>query len=278
MRMTRLTTWIGILTVAALLATPAAATTQTYMLTDAWGGTWADAEKSPANNQDDLMCWAGAAANVLEWTGWGKTAGMTNADEMFTYFQDHWTDAGGNMAYGWDWWFDGTNETQGVSGWSQVDVPGGGFYPTVNFGDYFHYDGTNAEADALADIDPYLRSGYGVGLAIVVETSSGLSGHAVTCWRFDYNDALAPTDPGYYTGIWITDSDDDKYDSTPEDELRHYGLTWTSGAWHLENYFGDYRIVEVQGLDQRPVPEPITMAGLTIGVGSLVRYVRRRCG
>jgi hypothetical protein len=100
-----------------------------YMLIDEWGGTWHDAEKSPTNSEDDLMCWAAAASNVLQWTGWGAVLGLDTADAIFDHFQDHWTDEGGLMEYGWDWWFDGTNPSQGWSGWSQVDVPGGGFHP-----------------------------------------------------------------------------------------------------------------------------------------------------
>jgi hypothetical protein len=252
----------------ALAAVPAAATTETYMLPDHWGGTWADAEKASDNTEDDLMCWAAAAANVLEWTGWGVTGGMTNTDEMFAYFQDHWTDEGGNMYYGWDWWFDGTNDQQGESGWAQVDVPGGGFYPSRNFLDYHRYDGTNAEADAMADIDAYLRAGCGVALAI-----DGPTAHAVTCWGFDYD----PATTDYYTGLWLTDSDDSKGGPAPRpDSLRHYGLQYTGGAWHLVGYGGDYRIIEVQGLERSPIPEPVTTVGLLLGGAALTAYSRRR--
>ncbi|HUU42822.1 MAG TPA: proprotein convertase P-domain-containing protein, partial [Planctomycetota bacterium] len=69
-------------------ATP---TGTSYLLTDFHGGTWSDTEKSPTNTEDDLMCWAAAASNVLEWTGWGETGGMTTSDQMFAYFQNHWT-------------------------------------------------------------------------------------------------------------------------------------------------------------------------------------------
>ena len=80
-----------------------------YLLFEHWGGTWSDAEKSPTNTEDDLMCWAAASSNVLAWTGWGQVGGMTNADQMFAYYQNHWTDEGGTMAFAWNWWFDGLN-------------------------------------------------------------------------------------------------------------------------------------------------------------------------
>ena len=249
----------------AMAAGPAAALT--YKLTDHHGGTWADAEKSSGNTEDDLMCWAATASNVLEWTGWGKTGGMTNTDQMFAYFQDHWTDEGGNAYYGWEWWFDGTNDSQGDPGWSQVDVAGGGFYPSLTFTDYYHWDPVNAEADAMADIDAYLHAGYGVGLSI---SAGGSIGHAVTCWGFDYDPNTAED---YYTGIWLTDSDDNM------NALRNYGLDYTGGEWHFVDYFGgdSYWITEVQGLEKNPIiPEPVTLAGLFLGIGSLAGYLRRR--
>jgi hypothetical protein len=65
------------------------------------GGTWHDAEKSPTNEEDDLMCWAAAASNILAWTGWGYPSGTSfaNEDDMFGYYQDHWTDQGGIMEF-----------------------------------------------------------------------------------------------------------------------------------------------------------------------------------
>ena len=116
-----------------------------YLMHENWGGSWVDAEKSPGNSEDDNMCWAAAGANVLAWTGWGRVDGMTTTDNMFSYFQDHWTDQAGQASYGWQWWFDGINQGPQSTAWSQVDVPGGGFYPEYNFYDYYHYNYTRAE-------------------------------------------------------------------------------------------------------------------------------------
>jgi hypothetical protein len=41
---------------------------ETYLLHEHWGGMWSDAEKSSINTEDDLMCWAAAASNILSWT------------------------------------------------------------------------------------------------------------------------------------------------------------------------------------------------------------------
>jgi hypothetical protein len=59
---------------------------ESYMLFEEWGGNWSDAEKSPSNTEDDNMCWAAAASNMLEWTGWGLVARLSDADAMFWLF------------------------------------------------------------------------------------------------------------------------------------------------------------------------------------------------
>ena len=56
-----------------------------YFVYDEWGGTFYDAEKSPTNTEDDLMCWAAAASNILTWTGWGFPTG---AAEIILHFGD----------------------------------------------------------------------------------------------------------------------------------------------------------------------------------------------
>ena len=228
-------------------ATP---TGSSYMLIDNHGGSWSDVEKSPVNTEDDLMCWAAAASNVLEWTGWGLVSGMTTTDQIFAYFLDHWTDVGGMMEYGWDWWFDGTNPSQGWAGWSQVDVPGGGFYPTEIFSNYYHHE--SSDSVTLNAIDQYLHAGYGVTLGLY-----GGGGHAITCWGYNYN----PADTDDYYGVWVTDSDDYKSQVSPPDMLRYYEVEYTSGQWYLQDYYGSgaWYIGEVQALEQNPddpTPDP----------------------
>jgi len=198
-----------------------------YMLHENWGGTWSDAEKSPYNSQDNNMCWAAAAANVLEWTGWGRVGGMTSTDEMFAYYQDHWTDQGGLMIYGWQWWFTGVNPSASWSGWSQVDVAGGAFHPSENHSSLYHHDSNRA--NAMSTIDTYLRSGYGTTIGIY-----GPGGHAVTVWGFTY-DADAPSE---YNGIYLTDSDDYKYHPKAPDRLRYYEVEYSDNRWFLQSYYG----------------------------------------
>jgi len=256
----------GLLMVAAGFVTAAPLN---YYLWNNSGGTWADAEKT-ATGTDDLMCWAAAASNILEWTGWGKVASMTNTDQMFNYYQNHWTDNGGMMKYGWNWWFSGTYSGpvgasldlpvgSAGSNWSQPDAPGGDFYPSQNFSAYFHESWGSLAS--LSTIDQYLRAGYGTTLAVYSPTM----GHALTVWGFQYD----PDNAGYYTGIYVTDSDDHT------DALRLYKITNSGGIWYLDNFYGTnntWAIKGVQALATAPlIPEPATLCLLGIGALSLIR-------
>jgi hypothetical protein len=232
----------------------------TYMLWDGWGGTWCDAEKRPPDDgvgnpsgdpgaRDDLLCWAAVTSNVLEWTGWGKVAGMTNCDQMFWYFQVHWSDDGGKGENGWHWWFDGTEPP---SDGSSVEVAGGNFWPAYTFTDYW---GEETDASkALEAIDNYLHSGSGVYLSV--------DGHAITCWGFSYD----PSCPDYYTGIYVTDSDDYKGYSPPApDMLRYYGVKYDgdNNDWCLQDYYGTSTswIHRVEKLQRFPNQVPVADAG-----------------
>lgn len=89
-----------------LAAAPASASD--YYLWDAIPGTtWHDVDKTVANTDDDNLCWAAACSNVLDWGGWDSGALDTEA-AMFEAFQNHWTDDGSYMSYGWDWYLNGT--------------------------------------------------------------------------------------------------------------------------------------------------------------------------
>lgn len=236
----------------------------TYLMYDHWGGTWSDANKNSVSTEDDLMCWAATAANMLSWTGWGYPTGQgfTDADSIFAYYQDHWTDAGGNMFYGIDWWFDGTNNVQGVPSWSQVDVPGGGFWPAYNVGDYYWL---SPDDDlAMSAIDVFLHAGYGVGLGLKRVVGGTSYGHAITCWGYDWDST------GNYLGIWVTDSDDNQNMASPPATLDYYQVASIGGQWYLQDYFGtdSWWITEVHGLERVPfAPVPLPAPILLFGSG-----------
>ena len=237
---------------------------------------WVDAEKSPLNNNSTNLCWAAAAANVLWYTGWGRTSNFHSTDDIYNYYINHWTDAGGMMNYAWLWWFDGTNGAQGQAGYSQVDVPGGDFYTRTDYTSAYHHQWLLSQA--MSSVSAYLRSNYGVAMGIY--TSGGSGAHAITVWGYDYD----PANPSTYYGLWVTDSDDDKNLVTPPDRLRYYDVTYTTvgniQAWYLQNFYGanNWYISQVQALAMDPAfvtPEPGTLL-ILLGGGAMLAIRRRR--
>ena len=243
-------------------------TGSSYMLVEHHGRNWADAEKSPVNDEDDAMCWAAAASNVLEWTGWGKVDGINGTDQIFAHFQDHWTDGSGWPDMAWQWWFDGTDR----GAHSYVDVPGGGaFYTEEDWATHYHK--SSILSNSMAAIDEFLHAGYGIALGL-----AGDANHMITGWGFNYN----PDDPQDYWGVWVTDSDDDKNQTNPPDRLRYYEVEWTPGGLHggryyLRDYFGLDNIFLANVYAFEPVPEPAVLSLLLVGAApGLIRRRRRR--
>lgn len=242
-------------------------TDREYMLVDHFGGTWTDAEKAADNADDDLMCWALAAANTLEWTGWGfyDGSGTTNSDEIYLEYGNHFTDEGSLTSYAWEWWFDGSwYAADPDDGWSDQDVAGGGDHWDPPYTDATYTVHNDIWAEVMPSIDAYLRNGWAIQLSIYD------GGHAITCWGFTYDIAFdKETDPdGYYTGIWVTDSDDDKGNNGPADtirnRLRYYTVEFdeTNGWWYMPNYGSGWHIKAVNAL--KPYPDetrPVADAG-----------------
>lgn len=211
----------------------------TYYLWDDWGGTWADADKTSQIDEDDKMCWAAAASNILEWTGWGNVVGDT--DQIFEYFQDKWSNAGGLSYYGWQWWFTGDNYHQGDTGWAQETENGGGFWSSeYDFDNFIAFTSNDEYAMNWAAF--FLENGYGTVLSLTNDITDAK--HAITLWGYGVDDS----------NIWIeiTDSDDGFYG------LSQYSISQTSDRWELQYYNNEdgWYISSVQGLAASPAPEP----------------------
>ena len=234
---------------------------------------WSDAEKSLANSADDWMCWAAAAANILDWAGWA-TPMFDSAQDVFYTFQNYWTNATGLMEDGWQWWFDGIAPEE-QPGWAQVAPDGGNYWAGENFYDYFWedwaaWDATagvwSQGADLMAAIADDLQNDYGVTLAIY----NGTSGHALTAWGYE-SDA-----GGNYTGVYVTDSDD--YQTALK--LLPVTLDTQNGLWYLGNEYTGWVIGGVEALamnpEKSPIPEPGTLVLFVFGLLGLLALRRRR--
>jgi hypothetical protein len=198
-----------------------------------WKGRFYDAKKTVENTDDDLMCWAAAASNVLAWTGWGfpPTEILEKVDQIFKDYQDHWIDSIGDPEKAWKWWFDGIDWVDDINNPTQgVDKPGGGgFWKSYAFNDYYNNEGNRTEA--LSAIENFFHKGCGVVLELMIPEQSWT--HYITCWGYEKDD-------NNYSRIYISDSDDNekKYP-----ELRDYEVTqemWKDypnyNWWHLQYY------------------------------------------
>ena len=223
-----------------------------YLLLDDWGGRIHDAKKTVSSTEDDLMCWAAAASNILAWTRWGFPPDESFTDEagIFQYFQDHWEDKEGYPQKAWEWWFNGIDQ-------DGVDSPGGGFWDSLHaFNDYYQAD--QNRVNELQKIADYLHDGYGVVIGLICQSYS----HYITCWGYEYE--KDDQDVKQYLGIYITDSDDDSQG------LRYYELTrsgWSYDDWWYFQYYKDsteFFISEVHALNRYPSAPPSPPSGLQI--------------
>ncbi|MDO8947809.1 MAG: hypothetical protein Q7U88_11735 [Desulfocapsaceae bacterium] len=219
----------------------------------AYGGTWHDAEKSKINKNDDWLCWASSAANVLAWTRWGIQSGITTEDDIFRYFTLHWSDhPSGSPREAWRWWL--TGEKNG-SGGAEVLNAGGGFWPDVDFstskwespaGSLFRGIGQHQ-----LKRDPYilrhlLEDGYGVVLQIVRPTAHGSrDSHMITLWGFRYSWL------NRFKGILITDSDDAKESYSAEqaqNKMVYYPVELKNREWWFTYRGQEWKILAAYAL------------------------------
>ncbi len=204
-----------------------------------------DAEKCTAITQDNMMCWAGTAANMLYYTGWGLV-GTDTEDKVFSVFIDNFTlgkTYGGNAYHAIDWYFTGHYSPQT---WSEWDIPlenSGGFYSetfeTSNLSSYL--TSTTFTVSGLTTAKKKLEAGYGVGVTFGYYDSNGTrtGGHLITLWGMTCDSSYSVTDPRYYTGIIVTDSDDNKSVSDPlsaPDTLKIISISYDSslGAYLID--------------------------------------------
>ncbi len=79
-----------------------------------------------------------------------------------------------------------------------------------------------------------LMAGDGIGIGI----EDGNSSHAITCWGFSFDNSLNIHEPGYITGLYISDSDDSKYVENPDNVIKYIKISWNEEykSYRLDNY------------------------------------------
>lgn len=231
-------------------------------------GGWFDAEKDSVNTEDDDLCWAASAANILVWSGW--SAGFTKKgtegieDSIFDWLEkEEPIDVGGWQSYAWNFWFTGY---QTIDNWGDHHFENSthkGFYTTAQYNAALAQS-WNDDEHALETAAGWLQNDYGVGLDI---KGPGIY-HAITLWGIETNDV------GDYIGVWITDSDNDKAGSDPRPNSLNYSKVSKSSSklWWLDAYGAE--IVEMDALKMAAVPEPSTM--LLIASGLIALWGARR--
>ena len=206
-----------------------------------------DAEKAhskPTDDypySDDLLCWAASTSNILELSGWGKEAGFSSEDEIFAYFEKHFTDVGSTQTRGLKWFFDGINDAQitkdgtavpaGTQGdstsvssqerWTETDSgttgKGGGLlqdYSSESIATT--YDFRTASTDSLYDAAMKLKDGQAATISVAWiddDAQERLGGHAITLLGYIRDTLKSGLDS--LVSLFISDSDNN-YDDEAE--------------------------------------------------------------
>lgn len=148
--------------------------------------------------------------------------GGTQSLQVAKLFYDNWSNDGGNVYYGANWYFSGTMPDR----YATVDSSA----PCGYFSDYFAdgqavasvtFGGSgsgslSAKNISMANITDSFRSAFGfdddgkadVGTIAYLGVQSQIGGHALTCYGYTTDDS------GLINSLWITNSDDRKYGLT----------------------------------------------------------------
>ena len=187
-----------------------------------------DAEKTGYG--DSSLCWAGATSNMLAYTGWGDVNGFQTADDIFAYFNTNFTNTGGWMDRGCEWFI--TGKYAGTYNSAQlINADSGGFYSVDDGNAVSSLKVANNVSKVTGMVDQ-LQNGSAVALAL---SYTGLSAsHAVTLWGVVYDTSLSPTDPNYYKALIITDSDDN-YGSgaNAPNRLKCISIECSESGWYF---------------------------------------------
>ena len=237
-----------------------------------------DAEKSASNSRDDELCWAGTASNMLVWSGWAEqglpsATGTTAEDTIFALYNKNFPDSPGRIEDGIRWFFEKNYKTYSNS---LTATSGSGNYigMTATTGlSMTALDSVSSLDSLAAALQRNMAVGLDLGFYSSVSSSSRISGHAVTVWGYTCDTTKNQGEAGYYTGLIISDSDDDKYLSTATqapDRLNIISLTWSASAQtYYTKYSAGNRVAKLEDFIALTPKEDWPAGAATTAVASL---------
>lgn len=293
--------------IASLLASsalPAAAVTTIFAPGVSMTSGWYDTNKA-FNNEDYNLCWAATATNIIAWwldryeAGGGDLTGISrDTATIFKNFQDNWANEGGDNSKGVNWYFTGgfsdntnpSNLTNANSGGylAYLDGVGGkNSWRTLN-GDFTSFGNEETQVPFMNPMNgDYISNKHYEFSQIVINQLKlgatmmsvhkinalyGNSGHSITLWGCEYDEAL-----GLVTKIYVTDSDDEARSGYG---LKGYDIVVGSDGgivmdnyWYGSDQYG--RITDLTMMYSPYIPEPSAF-GLLAGALALGLVVSRR--
>lgn len=229
---------------------------------------WVDFNKDPVDSNDNSLCWAAAASNIIHW--WQRQYEIPEyvpqGDKIWETFKTSFTNGGSNPYLGFLWWFDGTYYSPGDDAAKLKPGAYAAYYPDEDcIGDLMNeYD------EQCAFILDSLSNGWAMTL--------GLSfGHEVTLWGIELD-----TSSNEITRLWVTDSDDYEHKIFSL-ECDKYVYSYGQAYLGIRGYPGKandhYHAKMLARLETattlQPIPEP-SAVGLLAGLGALALVASRR--
>ena len=170
-----------------------------------------DAEKRDKEKDfgDSQLCWAGAASNMLHYSGWGRLAGFDTEDDLFDLFNENFTDDGFWPHYGITWFFSGARGTTDASleiyknfGYSGRYLPD---YPVEKYLNSYYISQYDDVPSYVRQMTDDLKNGDAIGLAVEIDSDIN---HAVTLFGYVTDNSYDENDISHYCDLIISDSDD----------------------------------------------------------------------
>ena len=165
-----------------------------------------DTEKTTFSHNDDLLCWAAAASNTLQYAGWLEPAGFGDSDDLLDRFTEDFEDGPFNVLSGYSWFLHGVCKPDRESA-KPKKTGSGAYLPEYHYGSLTEAVMLSLEwRDKTLLLQQRLREGCGVGIEVVFP---GSGAHAISCWGYINDNSFDEDDSRHYSALIVSDSDSD---------------------------------------------------------------------